>query len=169
MGSYYPIKTAFELSGSRTQNKQLAMWLEKILLKLCGKVNCSWIRELRVEESHTQERAWEGAVKPGSWGGPWESEKPQGCGGARETRSHRSRRGLARSGTDQDGCRLPVVRSTLWCLSVDKVCAVDLHACMCKGQCLKGSCRLLAVAARGPGAVAPRMAEPDNGIHLSCH
>lgn len=29
VGSYYPIKTAFELSGSRTQNKQLAMWLEK--------------------------------------------------------------------------------------------------------------------------------------------
>lgn len=31
------------------------MWLEKILLQLYGKVSCSWIKELRVKESHTGE------------------------------------------------------------------------------------------------------------------
>lgn len=167
VGSYYPIKTAIELSGSRTQNKQLAMWLEKILLKLYGKVNCSWITELRVKESHTPERAWEGALKPGSWGGPWESRKPQRGGGPRDLIPQKQT-GPGQVG-DRSGRLLPPCGGKYTVVSVDKVCAVDLHAWTCKGQCLEGSCKLLAVAARGPGAVAPRMAEPDNGIHTSCH
>lgn len=79
---------AFWLSGSgRTQNKQLAIWLENIILGLHGEVNCSALKNCR-EVPHLGE-----------------SGMPQGHQGAGEAPGNleATTRGAERSGPTESG------------------------------------------------------------------
>lgn len=119
---------AFWLSGSgRTQNKQLAIWLENIILGLHGEVNCSALKNCR-EVPHPGESGMppghqgageapgnlEATTRGAERSGPTESAVRLGA-----TRCQV----LARLGTDQEG-RASMVGSRLWCVSIGTCCSL---------------------------------------------